>query len=103
MNLFRTIELNLCGLKYALYFYQDDDCKYLGLSLKDINSNSSVVSLKKLLLEEFLDSSTTIEDICGSIEDMLNQQAEELILDSQTGEIRLNANDRIRNFIESEI
>jgi hypothetical protein len=59
--------------------------------------------MKKLQLEEFLEDGTTVEDICRSIEEMLSLKAEQLILDPISNQPRIDADERFKNFIESEI
>lgn len=35
MTLHRAVEMNMYGLSYTLFFYVDDENKYLGLTLKN--------------------------------------------------------------------
>ena len=89
-------------IRFKLAFFVDPACTVLGLTLQEMSSNISVVKLKKLQLAEFLDDSTQLEDICKTVEEMIYQQGTDLLIDSETHELRADGITKLREFIESE-
>ncbi len=78
--------LELSGiLKVRITFYLDNEFSHLGISLKNETTGETIVELKKLKLMEFLDETTTLFDICHTIEEMLTNQSDQLLKDPETG------------------
>ena len=95
------VEMSRC-LKLKVTFYIDEDITNLGISVRNQDSGQEIVQLKTLKLVEFIDENTTLVDVCNTIQDMLAHHSDTLIIDPESGFIREDAIERLKNFIESE-
>jgi hypothetical protein len=72
------------------------------LTLRDVGSKSTIISLKEIKLEDFNDEEATLEDLAAVILDALKEQGSQLIRDEDTGEIKDGWEDALRDYIDSE-